>query len=91
MLEQIGVILNIVIDSGLFFNLILQLQIKQFQLQNRIVPDYKSQGINGKSLKIYLKYTINIFNYDLARKIAKKNCTIFRADIGGLNMILSQP
>lgn len=81
--------LAVIIDSGLPFNLISQLQVKQLQLQNEVALSRKLRGIGGKPLQIYLEYTIDIFTSDSEGRIAKTNCTVL--GIEGFDMILGKP
>lgn len=80
--------LSAVIDSGSPFNLISQLQVKQLQLQNGVVPCRKPRGIDGKPLQTYLEYIVDVFTSDSAGRIVKTDCTVLGADIGGFDMIL---
>ena len=70
------VVLSAVIDSGSPFNLILQLQLKKLQLQNRVAPSLKLRGIDGNQLRSYLEYTIDVFTSDSVEQIAKTNSTV---------------
>ncbi len=89
--DRTRVVLSARIDSGSSFNLILQFQLKQLQLQNGVAPSHKPQGIDGNLLRTYLEYTVDVFTLDSTGQIAKTNCTVLGADIGGFNIILSQP
>ncbi len=89
--DRTGVVLSAVIDSGSPFNLISQLQVKQLHLQNGVTPSRKPRGIDGKPLQTYLEYTVDVFTSDSAGRIAKTNCIVLGADIGGFDMILGRP
>lgn len=79
------------IDSGSPFNLISQLQVKQLQLQNGVPPSRKPRDIDGNPLRTYLEYTVDVFTSDSAGRIAKTNCTVLGAHIGGFDIILGRP
>ena len=80
--------LSVVINLSSPFNLISQLQVKQLHLQNRVIPTYKPRVIDIKLLQTYLEYIVDIFTLDSVGRIAKTNCMVLRADIGGFDMIL---
>ena len=86
--DRTGVDLSAVIDSGLPFNIISQLQIKQLNLQNGVTPTCKPRSIDGKPLQIYLEYIVDVFTSDSAGRIAKTYCVVLEVDIRRLNMIL---
>ncbi len=58
--------LKAVIDSGLPFNLISQMNVKEMKLLGGCQPYQKLRGIDGNSLHTYFEHEFEVFTIDSA-------------------------
>ncbi len=78
-------------DSGSFFIIILQRNVKEMSLADGVKSNRKPRTINGHCLQIYLEYVLFVFKTDSDSKDCQNDIQVLATDIGGIHFLLGRP